>query len=73
MSNYPNMSYCMCENTSLAMQQILEAMMEQGAHFLLDANRDERAAYRRLFDQCEAFLIAVEEIDAEREHSDFNH
>ena len=30
MSNYPNMSYCQCENTLLALQQILTAMREEG-------------------------------------------
>ena len=26
MSNYPNMSYCMCENTLAALRQVLSAM-----------------------------------------------
>ena len=28
MNNYPNMSYCMCENTLLAMEQVLTAMQD---------------------------------------------
>lgn len=72
MSNYPNMSYCMCENTSRAMQQILDTMVERGATFLREASREERAAYKRLFDQCEAFLTASEEIEDAQERSEFN-
>jgi hypothetical protein len=30
MSNYPNMSYCMNENTLAALKQVLDAMQEEG-------------------------------------------
>ena len=30
MSSYPNMSYCMCENTLSALGQVMEAMREVG-------------------------------------------
>ena len=71
MSNYPNMSYCMCENTALAMKQILQAMQIKGPMFLQDMNREEATAYRALFDLCEAFLSEVEELDDIIEHGEF--
>ena len=67
MSNYPNMSYCMCENTVLAMRQILNAMNEEGVGFLVDMNRDEKRAFQELFNLCEDFLTASEELEAEFE------
>ena len=45
MSNYPNMSYCMCENTLLALRQVLNAMQEEGPMFLQEMSRDERRAF----------------------------
>ena len=67
MSNYPNMSYCMCENTLLAMRQILNAMREEGPMFLQEMNRDERRAFQELFNSCEDFLTASEELQDEIE------
>jgi benzoyl-CoA reductase/2-hydroxyglutaryl-CoA dehydratase subunit BcrC/BadD/HgdB len=67
MSNYPNMSYCMCENTLSAMNQILEAMQEEGPMFLQEMNRDERRAFEQLFHAAEAFLTLSEELEAEYE------
>jgi len=68
MSNYPNMSYCMCENTLLALRQVLNAMQEEGPMFLQDMNRDERRAFQELFNTCEDFLTASEELQAEYEN-----
>ncbi len=65
MSNYPNMSYCMCENTLLALKQVLSAMENEGPMFLKDMNRDELRAYRSLFEYCESFLTMSEELDDE--------
>ncbi len=56
MSNYPNMSYCMCQNTVLAMRQILNAMEEEGPMFLHDMDSDERRAFQKLFNLCETFV-----------------
>jgi len=67
MSNYPNMSYCMCENTLLAMRQVIDAMREQGPEFLLDMSREEKRAFRELFNACEDFVDAANEMD-EYEH-----
>ena len=63
MSNYPNMSYCMCENTLLAMRQVIDAMQEQGPEFLLDLSREEKRAFRELFNACEDFVDAANEMD----------
>lgn len=72
MSNYPNMSYCMCENTLLALRQVITAMVEEGPDFLREMSRDERSAYQALFNMCEDFVLTAEEIqhDMEREERD---
>ena len=47
--NYPNMSYCMCGNTLAALEQIMDAMDEQGAvAFVKDLNMDELRAFNEL-------------------------
>ena len=71
MSNYPNMSYCMCENTLLAMRQIVEAMENEGVDFLRDLNRTERRAFEELFDICQSFMSMTEELEyEERQEAD---
>lgn len=67
MSNYPNMSYCMCENTLLALRQVLNAMEDEGPMFIKEMNREEKRAYEQLFNACEAFMIAAEELEEETE------
>ena len=68
MSSYPNMSYCMCENTLLAMKQIVNAMQDEGPMFLKEMNRDERRAYEALFEMCESFMTMSEELQEELGH-----
>ena len=68
MSNFPNMSYCMCNNTLLAMRQILNAMQEEGPMFLQEMSRDEMRSYKELFNACEDFLTAAEELQDEYEN-----
>ena len=68
MSNYPNMSYCMNENTLLAMRQVVSAMQEQGIGFLVDMSRDERRAFQELFNTCEDFMNLSEELQAELDY-----
>lgn len=70
MSNYPNMSYCMCENTLLALKQVLDTMQEEGPMFLKEMNRDEARAYRSLFEYCESFLTMSEELQQELEYEE---
>ena len=67
MSNYPNMSYCMNENTLLALKQVLDAMQEEGPQFLRELNRTERRAFEELFHYCESFLTMSEELQEEYE------
>jgi hypothetical protein len=61
------MSYCMCENTLLALRQVLSAMEYEGPQFLQEMSREERRAYGELFHACEAFLNASEELEDELE------
>ena len=67
MSNYPNMSYCMVENTLSALGQVIEAMHEEGPQFLRELNRTEQRAFKELFSMCEDFLSAAEELEDECE------
>lgn len=73
MRDYPNMSYCMAQNTLAAMNQILDAMREEGPMFLREMDADELRAYRKLFDACEEFLTATEDLDEQAyEESDLD-
>lgn len=67
MSNYPNMSYCMCENTLSALKQVMETMEQEGPMFLKDMNRDELRAYKSLFEYCESFLTLSEDLEQQAE------
>ena len=69
MSNYPNMSYCQCQNTALALNQVLTAMREDGPLFLQEMGRDERRAFEELFHLCEAFLTASEDLQEQYEEA----
>ena len=72
MSNYPNMSYCMCNNTLLAMKQIVDAMQDEGPMFLRELSREERRSFEALFSMCEDFMTMSEELqeEVEREERD---
>ncbi len=70
MSNYPNMSYCMNENTLSALKQVLDAMQEEGPQFLRELNRTERRAFEELFHYCESFLTMSEELQEEFEQEE---
>jgi len=70
MSNYPNMSYCMCENTLLAMKQIVDTMNDEGPMFLREMNRDEKRAFQSLFSMCEDFMSLSEELQNEYEREE---
>jgi len=53
----PSMSYCMFQNTTLEMAQILNTLdeaFEEGRPLKLSA--DEKQAYEQLIDQCQRFL-----------------
>lgn len=63
MSNYPNMSYCQCENTLLALQQVLNSMEDMGVEFLQGIRGQERRAYQELYEACQAFMRRAEAMD----------
>lgn len=67
MSNYPNMSYCMNENTLAALKQVMEAMDSEGPAFLKEMSREERRAFEELFSHCESFLTMSEELVEQEE------
>ena len=63
MSNYPNMSYCMFENTTMAMRQILEALNDADYVEDLDLNQYEKPAYSKLGRLCEEIIHAIERLE----------
>lgn len=54
-SRYPNMSYCMCENTVQALQQIIDHMDEDPENFIKDLNGSELHSFNRLYELCKEF------------------
>lgn len=46
MTDYPNMSYCMCNNTLAAMEQVMDAM--EDVDFIEDLNPDELRAFNEI-------------------------
>jgi hypothetical protein len=73
MRDYPNMSYCQCQNTLAALEQVLHNMDEESREFLPDLSRDERYAFDMLVAVCAQFarraerMIDNEEVDTEQE------
>ena len=68
----PSMSYCMFQNTTLEMDQILSAMEESSTLADLKLRGYERDAFFQLAEQCKQFLALAEELDgpAEPEEDD---
>ena len=68
----PSMSYCMFQNTTLEMDQILGAMEESSTLADLKLRGYERDAFYQLAEQCRNFLALAEELDgpAESEEDD---
>ena len=54
-SSYPNMSYCMCENTVAALAQIIEHMDEDPENFMQDLSMTELNSFNRLYELCKEF------------------
>ena len=49
MRNHPNMSHCMCNNTEAALNQILDAMDEQGdVEFVKGLSMDELRSFNEI-------------------------
>jgi len=59
MRNYPNMSYCMFENTQGAMNQLAEFMIEADQDDVLDISRTELRAMQELVGYCEQYIRLV--------------
>jgi len=59
MSDYPNMSYCMMENTSLAMHQIICAFEDNNLKQSELSQSEKRALFELLL-QCEKLLDIAE-------------
>jgi hypothetical protein len=60
----------MCNNTLLALKQVVEAMNDEGPMFLREMSRDERRAFEQLFNMCEDFMQLSEELQAEYEQEE---
>lgn len=58
----PNMKYCMFENTSNDMQDVIDRMYEDGFH-PDNLSPRERAAYDSLYDQCQTMMDRLEELE----------
>ena len=67
-----NMSYCMFENTSLAMSQLLKAMQEANSIEDLELSSDERQAYDKLYNQCTAFLMGSERLEEDEYDQEYD-
>jgi len=66
----PSMSYCMFQNTSLEMDQILDTLdeaFEEGRQLKLRG--EEKSAYERLIHQCQRFL-KLDELMAQDEEGE---
>ena len=68
----PSMSYCMFQNTTLEMDQILGAMEESSTLADLKLRGYERDAFFQLAEQCKQFLARAEELDGPAEEVDLS-
>ena len=61
----PSMSYCMFENTSREMSQVLNKMSESYYIEDLDMSEYEQRAFRDLYEQCQEYVIRYRELTTE--------
>lgn len=61
----PSMSYCMFENTSGEMNQVLNKMSQSDSIDDLDMNEYEQRAFRDLYEQCQEYIVRYRELAAE--------
>jgi len=64
----PSMSYCMFENTSMELDQVIEAMENAESLDELDLNEHERSAFYGMYKQARAFLAEHERL-LNKEHA----
>jgi hypothetical protein len=80
MQNYPNMSYCMYENTVLALQQILDDLQEAVQNNTSNesyrkglCSRQEAESFDRIKYMCNCVLSSLEELElCESDDKDLN-
>jgi hypothetical protein len=56
---YPNMSYCMCQNTLLAMNQLVHELHDNCSEFLNEMSSEEKTAFEDLQFACKDFLTVT--------------
>ncbi len=61
----PSMSYCMFENTSGEMNQVLNKMRDARDIDDLDMNEYEQRAFRDLYEQCQEYIVRYRELATE--------
>ena len=61
----PSMSYCMFENTSREMSQVLNKMSESYDIEDLDMSEYEQRAFRDLYEQCQEYVVRYRELATE--------
>lgn len=61
----PSMSYCMFENTSNEMQQVIDKMYEDGFH-PVQLSLSEQRAFDALYDQVQTMKDILDEIEERR-------
>lgn len=57
--SYPNMSYCMCRNTLLALRQVIGAVHDDRSEFLHQMSSEEKTAFEDLHFACKDFLTVT--------------
>ena len=59
--DYPNMSYCMCQNTEAALNQIINAMDDEGdVEFVRELSMDELRSFNEILYMAEQFARRAE-------------
>lgn len=59
--DYPNMSYCMCNNTEAALKQIMDAMDDEGdVEFIRDLSMGELRSFNEILYLAEQFVRRAE-------------
>ena len=61
----PSMSYCVFENTSGEMNQVLNKMSDARDIDDLDMNEYEQRAFRDLYEQCQEYIMRYKDLAAE--------
>jgi len=61
----PSMSYCVFENTSGDLDQCLNKMSDARDIDDLDMNEYEQLAFRKMYEQCQEYIVRYRELAAE--------